>query len=93
MNMPSTKPMEISTQEWREIMNMPEVSQDWGITDESPEEFAETVYGVKFHFVSGGPGYVGDLYIIQGMFLTGDPPYVIGRENGKLTLFNQDNED
>jgi len=44
------------------------------------------VYGVKFNFVSGIPGYVGDLYIVQEDVLTGDPPLVFGRPRGKLEL-------
>ena len=34
--------------------------------DETPEQFADMVHGVKFHFASGGPGYGGDLYILHG---------------------------
>jgi hypothetical protein len=29
--------------------------------------------------VSGSPGYFGDLYILQGDVLTGDPPMVLRR--------------
>ena len=56
------------------------------ITDETPEEFAALVYAVKFNFMSGSPGYVGDLYILQGDYLTGDQPLVFTREDGKLVL-------
>ena len=42
------------------------------------------VYGVKFHFVSGSPGYIGDIYILQGDVLTGDRPIILGRYDGKL---------
>jgi hypothetical protein len=45
------------------------------------------VYGVKFNFESGSPGYVGELYILQGAYLTGDPPIMLGREDGKLIVF------
>lgn len=67
---------------------MPEVKESWGITDETPEEFADQVYGVKFAFVSGSPGYIGDIYILQGDHLTGDAPFVLIRQNGRLTLAN-----
>ncbi|MDQ3816382.1 MAG: hypothetical protein M3362_01675 [Acidobacteriota bacterium] len=93
MAIPSTKPIEITTAEWCEIMDIPGMRDACGITDESPEEFANTIYGVKFDFVDGSPGYVGDLYILQGRSLTGDPPMVIGRVNGKLTIFSQDDEE
>lgn len=82
------KPLEISLAEWQEIMAIPYISQIWGLQeDETPEFFAEMVYGVKFDFVSGSPGYVGPLYILQGDVLTGDPPIMIGRVDGQLQLF------
>jgi hypothetical protein len=82
----TTKPLEISLPEWQEIMEVPEVRDSWGIENETPEEFASMVYGVKFNFISGSPGYIGDLYILQGDVLTGDSPFVLGRYDGKLQL-------
>jgi hypothetical protein len=80
-------PQEISLPEWEEIMALPAVNQGWGLAeDETAEWFASWVYGVKFDFVSGSPGYVGPLYILQGDILTGDPPLLIGRVNGQLQL-------
>ncbi len=63
-------------------MQLPIIRQSWGLENESPEEFAEVAYGVKFDFVSGGPGYVGDLYILHGDAL-GEPLTLI-RQEGKL---------
>jgi len=82
------KPEDISLAEWREIMEVQEVKESWGLTDETPEEFAANVYAVKFDFVSGSPGYVGDLYIIQGDVLTGDAPFVLTRKDGLLHVIN-----
>jgi hypothetical protein len=78
------KPQEISLTEWEEIIWVPEVRESWGLNNEAPEEFASSVYGVKFNFVSGSPGYIGDLYILQGDVLTGDAPLILGRYDGKL---------
>jgi hypothetical protein len=80
------KPLEISLAEWKEIMQMPEIRESWGIENETPEQFAEMVYGVKFKFTSGSPGYIGDIYILQGDALTGDAPFVLLRQKGSLTL-------
>jgi len=80
------KPIAISTQEWKEIMQLPEVRESWGIEDETPEEFADMVYGVKFDFSSGSPGYCGELYILQGDILTGDAPFILVRRGGALDL-------
>jgi len=76
------KPQEISMAEWKEIIQLPVVRESWGLEKETAEEFAAMVYGVKFDFVSGGPGYVGDLYVLQGDAL-GEPMTII-REHGKL---------
>jgi hypothetical protein len=79
------EPQDISISEWNEIMDVPFVKEFWGIeAHETPEQFAAMVYAVKFQFVSGSPGYDGDLYILQGDTLTGDLPIVLMRENGKL---------
>lgn len=80
------QPIEISPAEWKEIMSVPEVVEFWGLERESPQEFANMVYGAKFAFVSGSLGYVGDIYILQGDYLTGDTPLVLIRQNGTLTL-------
>ena len=85
-NVSMNKPLEISIDEWKEIMQVPEVRESWGIEDETPEEFADMVYGVKFEFMSGSPGYVGDIFILQGDTLTGDSPFVLLRHKGVLTL-------
>jgi hypothetical protein len=58
----------------------------WGLTDETAEAFANSVYGVKFAFISGSPGYVGPLYILQGDVLTDDPPILLGRLHGQLQI-------
>jgi hypothetical protein len=85
--MESTKPIEISLPEWKEIMSLPEVREDWGLDDEiTPKEFASKVYGVKFHFISGSPGYVGDLYILKGDGAPETIPMTIIRKEGKLKV-------
>jgi hypothetical protein len=79
------KPLEISDVEWQQIMQVREVREGWGLDSHSGlEEFKSLVYGVKFDFVSGGPGYCGDLYIIQGDAL--EPPTVLLRKNGTLKI-------
>jgi hypothetical protein len=79
------KPQEISIAEWGEIMQSPTIRESWGLDgSESPEQFADMVYGVKFHFAVGGPGYRGDLYILHGEAL--GEPMVLIREDGGLAL-------
>ncbi len=67
-----------------EIIQMPVIRESWGLDDETPEHFADMAYGVKFDFTSSTPGYVGELYILQGDAL-GEPMTLI-RRNGKLVL-------
>ena len=77
------KPQEISIAEWKEIMNVPAVHEAWGLEGETPEEFADIAYGVKFRYSSGMmPGYVGDLYIVSGDAL--GEPFSVVREDGQV---------
>jgi hypothetical protein len=82
------RPHLLSPKEWAELVQVPEIRESWGIEDdETPEQFAAMVYAAKFHFHSGSPGYVGDLFIVQGDVLTGDPPFVLLRDkSGQLKL-------
>ena len=86
--MEDTKPYPLTLAEWKEIMAIPAIRESWGIEDgTTPADFAAEVYAAKFNFVSGSPGYVGDLFILQGSHLTGDAPFVLHRgEAGKLII-------
>jgi hypothetical protein len=79
------KPQEMSMAEWKEVMQLSEVREAWGLQDETPEQFADMAYGVKFNFSPGiAPGYIGDLYILHGDAL-GEPMTFI-REGANLVL-------
>jgi hypothetical protein len=81
------KPKELSLEEWSVIMKIPAIREAWGLADETPEQFADMVYGVKFRFSpTMAPGYLGDLYILQGDAL-GEPMTVI-RKDGILILLD-----
>ena len=86
--MTDLNPYPLSKEEWKQIIAVPAVRAAWGLNDDGdPDEFAGSVYGVKFKFVSGSPGYVGDLYILHGDTLTGDPPMVLRRgQDGSLLV-------
>jgi hypothetical protein len=74
-------PKTITNNEWKEIVRLPAVREAWGLDDDAdPLDFASIVYGAKFDFVSGGPGYFGDLYILQGDALSEAPPLVLKRD-------------
>jgi hypothetical protein len=77
-------PQKISLNEWREIMEVPLVKEVWKITvDESAQQLASIVYGVKFTFMGAYPGYQGDLYILHADNL-GEPPITLIRKDGAL---------
>lgn len=69
-------------------MSIPVIRESWGIEDSvSVSDFSSHVYAARFEFISGSPGYVGDLFILQGDTLTGDAPFVLRRdETGKLIV-------
>jgi len=82
-----TTPYPISPEEWQQIIAVPAVRDAWGFPDdEKPSDSAAFIYGVKFNFVSGSPGYVGDLYILQGDALTDEPPIVLRRGDDGILL-------
>ena len=70
------------------VTHIPAILQSPDIEDGStPADLAAEVYGAKFNFVSGSPGYVGDLFILQVSHLTGDAPYMLKRGgSGKLFI-------
>jgi len=85
----TTHPYPLTQAEWTEIGDVIAVRQSWGVEDgENFADFAaDNIYGAKFNFHSGSPGYVGDLYILQGDALTGDAPFVLIRDrSGKLIV-------
>ncbi len=87
-------PQPISLEEWGQIIAVPAIREAWGLTDDvTPSDFASSVYAAKFDFFSGSPGYVGDLYILQGDALTGASPMVLRRvDNSSLVVCNEEYE-
>ncbi len=69
-------------------MEVPVIREAWGIErDTTSDEFSSLVYAVKIKFVSGSPGYVGDLVILQGDHLTKNAPMVLRRgDSGELIV-------
>jgi len=82
-----TKPKELTPAEKKEIAAMIDVQEMWGA--ESDAEMLElldnSVYAVKFDFVSGSPGYCGDLFTLHGDAL-GEPVTVIRDQSGALKV-------
>jgi hypothetical protein len=78
----SNQPTALSPTERKEIVSLPEFREAWGVTDETVEELMPRLYGVRFDFVSGGPGYVGPLYLIYGDAISGQPLVVIREDSG-----------
>ena len=78
------QPQRLSEEETREICQIGFIRESWGArnAEEMRQIFDDSIYAVKFAFVSGSPGYIGDLYILQGDVLTGDAPIILLREKG-----------
>lgn len=74
-------PHKITEDEWKEIVMLPAVREAWGLDDDADsEDFASRVYGARFDFVSGGPGYAGDLFMLQGDALSEARPMLLRRD-------------
>ena len=76
------EPKSLTKDEIKEIAAIEDIRQMWGAKDAADMEdiLGTMVNAAKFDFHSGSPGYVGDLYILQGDVLTGDPPLVLTRD-------------
>ena len=63
-----TKPMELTLEEKKEIAAMGDVTEMWGVENEAEfvAMFDDQIYAAKFDYVSGGPGYCGDLIVLFG---------------------------
>jgi hypothetical protein len=81
-------PYPLTRAEWKEISEVPAVREAWGLEyDVDTETLASLIYAAKFNYVSGSPGYVGDLFILQGDVLTEHSPFVLRRgKDGKLVI-------
>lgn len=77
----------LTTRDIFEISQLEAIREMWGAenADEMATILREAVYAAKFHFVSGGPGYVGDLYILHGDAL-GEPVTLVRDDERKLVL-------
>ena len=86
--MEDRNPHLITEAEWRELAAVPAIRDAWGLEDDADSlELASLVYGAKFNFISGSPGYVGELYILQGDALTEAGPIVARRDKaGRLLV-------
>jgi hypothetical protein len=84
----NNKPMALTSEEMNEIAQMEDIRQMWGAenADEMVEILQDSAYAVRFNFQSGGPGYVGDLYVLFGD-APGEPVRLI-RVKGKLQFFD-----
>jgi hypothetical protein len=83
--MMNNKPVGLTSAEIKEIAEFKAIQEMWGAEDaaEMADILEHTAYAVKFNYVSGSPGYVGDYYIIQGDAL-GENPVQMIRQDGKL---------
>ena len=90
--MSDTNPKEITDEEWIEILQIREFRESWGIREDEvskgafPQHARGFVYGARFDFVSGAPGYCGDLFTLNGDAL-GEPMTLIrDSETGRLKV-------
>ena len=73
----TNKPFALIAAEIKEIAALRAVQELWGAQSaEEMEEMLGANYTVKFEFVNGSPGYVGDLFLIQPDYLDPESPAV-----------------
>lgn len=81
-----TTPRAISPKELRLIAAIPDVRDLWGMeTAEDVKQFVAAAQGAVIPYVSDGPEYAGELFVLLGGTVA-TPPTVIGRRAGKFFL-------
>jgi hypothetical protein len=87
-------PHPLTRADWDELAKLPEVIEGWGLQGVGTLERGITLRAhgcaAAFDFVSGGPGYVGDLYILYGDALSGQPLVVYRKEDGQLAVSREE---
>jgi hypothetical protein len=84
--MHNPNPNKLTNAEWRELGKLTVIRESWGLEEgQYPLDLASLAYGARFEFVSGSPGYVGDIYILLGDSL-GEPMVFRRNENGQLIV-------
>ena len=72
--MSDQNPKSLTPSDWDEVARVREVRESWGLQpDDHGLALASFAYGAKFDFVSGSPGYVGELFVIVGDGLSAAP--------------------
>lgn len=82
-------PRPLRREEWEEIAALEFVRDSWGLDPlfgSLGEQLSLFAYGARYDFASGGPGYVGDLYTIQGDAFGDAPLQFFRNEKGAVEL-------
>jgi hypothetical protein len=62
----TNKPIALTSKEIKEIAAIKQIQELWGAENAADMELTlKNSYTVRFDFMNGSPGYVGDLFIIQ----------------------------
>lgn len=82
----SNKPTALTSDEITEIAALEGIQEMWGAEDAADmvERLHHDVYAVRFDFVSGSPGYCGDVFVLIGDAL--EEPITLVRKGGKGAL-------
>lgn len=84
--MHNPNPHKLTNAEWRELGNLTVIRESWGLQDDQdPLDLAILAYGAKFDFISGSPGYVGEIFVLLGDSL-GEPMVCRRDANGHLIV-------
>ncbi|WP_439476957.1 hypothetical protein [Brevundimonas sp.] len=88
------KPYELTAQEWGEVAAVRDVVEGWGLDDDAEEVrgalLASLVYGVRFDYVTDGPGYAGSLYLLKGGGAPEIPPMALVETDDGLRVVEWD---
>jgi hypothetical protein len=88
------KPYELTAQDWEAVAAVRAVVEAWGLDDDEEGVrgtlLADLVYGVRFDYVTDGPGWAGSLYLLQGAGAPEIPPMSLVETEAGLRVVEWD---
>jgi hypothetical protein len=89
------QPRPITPEEWDELAGSDVVQGFWPPDeDEGGADLADQIYGVRFDYLTDGPGYDGSLYLLLGGAGPETRPIGLIRDQvGRLKLVNYSDAD
>ena len=87
----NTTPHPVRPEEWDELAAVAAIREAWGLRpDDGGPDLQTVAYAARFDFATGGPGYIGDLFLVHDDAFGGPPVAVARNRDGELYVVGGD---